>query len=230
MLRSLPIASMGPRLFLSPFLKSVSGKEHVPLHGAFLMAANHTSLLDGPILTSWMNCHRFSPTHTISHHEPFEHWFFRWLLGGARCICLKRGDPENGIAVLELSLAYLAQGEAIGIFPEGRINMAPHLRRFRPGLAILALESGAPILPVGIRGATEVLPPNGGRFQFKRAVELHIGAPIPMQKEAARYHDSDAGERDRLIQQTLDRASDAIARLAGTNPPKPLRTRKRRDS
>lgn len=230
MLRSLPIATMGPWLFLKPFLKSVSGKHHVPLHGAFLMAANHTSLLDGPILTAWMNRYRYSPTHTISHHEPFEHWFFRWLLRGGRCLCLRRGDPEDGIAVLELSLAYLARGEAVGIFPEGRINMADRLRRLRPGLAILALESGAPILPVGIRGATRVLPPNGGAFRFRRTVELHIGSPIPMVDRAHQYRTSDAPARQKLIEEVLAETGELIASLAGTHPPKPLRIRTPRNT
>ena len=105
------------------------------------------------------------------------------------------------------ALAVLTSDQAIGIYPEGTRSRDGLLHRGHTGLAWIALKSGAPILPVGIRGTAEVQPP-GARFPNLRGdCSIHIGTPIPME----RYDD-----RDRRTQRILtDDVMFEIAQLSG---------------
>ena len=81
-----------------------------------------------------------------------------------------RDDTKSAIASLDTALAVLGRGEAFGIYPEGTRSRDGRLYRGRTGVAHLALTSGAPVIPVGLRG-TEDLQPVGARTPRLRPVE-----------------------------------------------------------
>jgi hypothetical protein len=71
----------------------------------------------------------------------------------------------------------LAKGKVVGIFPEGRISYDGRINRFRSGVARIAAASGAPVIPVGVRGAFESLP-RTKRFPMPRKITVRVGASL----------------------------------------------------
>jgi 1-acyl-sn-glycerol-3-phosphate acyltransferase len=95
---------------------------------------------------------------------------------------VRQRDPRATISVVE---EVLERGEVVGIFPEGRVSNDGRMQRFHSGVARAAARSGAPVLPLGIRGGFESLP-RAGRIPRPTRVTIHAGrsfqfadAPIP---------------------------------------------------
>jgi 1-acyl-sn-glycerol-3-phosphate acyltransferase len=146
----------------------VSGREHVPTKGALLIVANHLSWFD-PLLLSLITTRRV--------------WFFTkaemfgWPIVGWLCkitgqIPVHRGEGDR--LALERALTYLREGRAIVFFPEGTVERQEQMIPAHPGIAMLALHSGATLLPVAHTGTQRVLRP--GRGWFPR-VQIQIGHP-----------------------------------------------------
>ena len=124
---------------------------------------------------------------------------FGWLIAQAGVFALERDSPDR--AALRKALAFLADGEIVGIFPEGHRSTTRGLLRARPGVALIARRSGAPVIPVAFEG-TDVA--KLGRF-WRRDVTLHIGAS---------FHASDlAGEDEQAL------TDDIMRRIAAMLPP-----------
>jgi 1-acyl-sn-glycerol-3-phosphate acyltransferase len=84
---------------------------------------------------------------------------------------------EDPAATVRAVCDLLARGAVVGIFPEGSISRTGHLRRFRSGIARIAAQSGAPVIPVGIRGAFESMPLHRAIPRPSR-VRIHVGEPF----------------------------------------------------
>lgn len=228
MIKCMPIAIAGPRTFLAPLMKPTVGAENLPRSGPCIVAANHSSLLDGIVLTAWTAWLRKLPTHTIAYDDPFKHWFMGWMLRSARCIPFARGDQASSRAMLGLALGYLARGEAVGIFPEAHLNNGKRLRRARPGAGLLALEAGVPVVPIGLRGTAEVMPQGAAWPRLGIRGQMWIGSPLSTSEASARYHDcNDPRERVDIVQGFLERLMGEITNLSGLEPPPPWRKGRR---
>ena len=216
--KSLPLAVTIPRVVLRPFVRCIRGREHLP-DGAYILAANHSSLLDGVVLGSETAWAQYRPVHMVSVAGPFRHPLWGWFLKSARCIPLQKASREGSEAMLRQALRFLAMGEGVGILPEGHIGSARRLRRLRPGVALLALESGAPVVPTGIRGSAEVLPLGRRRPRLGRRIEVEYGAPLRFPAACARYHGAPRAERIRLVDAVVEQVGRAMADLCGKEPP-----------
>jgi 1-acyl-sn-glycerol-3-phosphate acyltransferase len=146
----------------------VSGREHIPPKGPVLLVANHLTWYD-PLLLGVIFPRRL--------------WFlakieiFRLPLVGLGCrltgqIPVHRGESDR--AALEQALAYLRQGRVVTIFPEGTVAQHEHLLAAHTGVAMLALRSGAPILPIAHRGTRQIFI---GRRAWLPRVDVWIGRP-----------------------------------------------------
>ena len=146
----------------------VYGLERVPENGPLLIVANHLSWYD-PILLGVVLRRRI--------------WFFtkseifRWPLIGKACeatgqIPVRRGESDR--AALEKGLAYLQEGRALCIFPEGTVARKGKMIPAMPGVAMLAIRSGATVLPVAHSGTRKVL--RSPRYWLPR-VTIKIGDP-----------------------------------------------------
>lgn len=153
----------------------VSGRENIPQDGPVLIVANHLIWYD-PLL--------------IGIIFPRRLWFmakieiFRLPIVGfaARLtdqIPIHRGESDR--AALEQALGYLRQGRAVTIFPEGAVAQHGRLLDAHTGVAMLALRSGAPILPVAHRGTRRIFI---GRGVWLPRVEVRIGEPYVPQVPA----------------------------------------------
>lgn len=146
---------------------SVEGLEHVPQRGPYLVAANHHNYLDGVVLgVSVPAPIAFLVMPRVWRATPLHPPFHRHI--GSIPLQLDRGD----VGALRRALAALERGGVVGIFPEGPFSVRGRLERGLPGVALLALRSGVPVVPAGIRGTWQAL--HGRRFYVPRATPLAV--------------------------------------------------------
>lgn len=150
----------------------IHGAEHVPAHGAVILAANHIGVIDGPLLAVFAP----RPLHALTKIEMFRGRLGRFLLASGqipldRC----RTDP----AAVKQGVRVLRDGGVVGIFPEGARGSG-ELELFHRGAAYLALVTGAPIVPMILFGSRE---PGGHSSSLPRrggAIDLVFGAPFTL--------------------------------------------------
>lgn len=136
------------------------GVEHVPATGPVIFVSNHVGVADGPLLAIFAP----RPVHALTKEEMFEGRLGRFLRATGQ-IRLDRFHTDP--AAVRSCLRVLRDGNAVGIFPEGRRGSG-ELDRFHRGAAYFALASGAPVVPVVMLGTREPgghsnsLPPRGG--------------------------------------------------------------------
>jgi 1-acyl-sn-glycerol-3-phosphate acyltransferase len=151
----------------------VRGHEHVPVKGPVLIAPNHLSFLDPPL----MGCALQRPGWFMAKAELFNIPGFRWLITQMHAYPVRRGVADR--AAMKRTLDYLKNGEIVCIFPEGKRSQDGTLGEIEIGLGLLALKSGAPIVPVGIRG-TERMLPRGAKRLHRAKIRVQFGEPIPV--------------------------------------------------
>jgi 1-acyl-sn-glycerol-3-phosphate acyltransferase len=143
----------------------------IPLQGPLVVCANHSSFLDPWLIGMAFPRHvRYLITHT---------WYYKssvWtgLFRAWGTIPVKERDPRGTIEQL---CERLSRGDVIGMFPEGKISYDGRIQKLQTGVARVAAASGAPVLPVGIRGAYESLP-RSRRFPRPSRVRVVVGEPI----------------------------------------------------
>ncbi|UBH23916.1 1-acyl-sn-glycerol-3-phosphate acyltransferase [Micrococcus porci] len=173
----------------------VRGLEHVPPEGPFIVASNHLSFVDSVILQAL--CPR--PVGFFAKAEYFEAPGLRGraqrrFFEAVGSIPVRRGEQAASVAALEDLVALLDGGHGVGIYPEGTRSRDGRLYRGRTGAAWLALTTGAPVVPVGLRGTERLQPPgtNGfrpHRFTVEMGEPLDFGHPgrrhsLPQRREA----------------------------------------------
>jgi 1-acyl-sn-glycerol-3-phosphate acyltransferase len=146
----------------------VNGQEHVPRNGALLVVANHLSWYD-PLLLGVVLPRR---VWFYTKAEIFTWPVAGWLARHTGQIPVYRGESDR--AALEKALAYLREGKALVIFPEGTVERQERMIAAHTGVAMLAVRSGATVLPVAHSGTRRIL--RSGRWSFPR-VRVCIGTP-----------------------------------------------------
>ncbi|HKQ59704.1 MAG TPA: lysophospholipid acyltransferase family protein [Candidatus Polarisedimenticolaceae bacterium] len=164
------------RLFLllaAPLFRfAVEGAEQVPQSGPGIVVAPHRSWLDPACVSG--ACPR--PVRFLILDDVYRKRWGRWFYSAMGAIAVPRGE-HGAAAALRSALRVLQRGEMVGVFPEGRIFTHARPGALRPGAALLALRSGAPIIPMGIDGSDRAWP-HGRRWPGPAAVRVRIGAPI----------------------------------------------------
>lgn len=151
-----PLCPTARRLFRGLFRIEVYGLENLP-EGPCLVASNHRSHLDPPVLNSVFP----EPLRFLAKEELFKVPILGRLLPHMGAIPVKRGSGD--LQVLELTLELLRKGCKVCIFPEGtRANPGQFLKP-KPGVGLLAVKSQKPVLPVYIEG-TDMVFPRGAKF------------------------------------------------------------------
>jgi 1-acyl-sn-glycerol-3-phosphate acyltransferase len=201
----LPIAAPLVRIW---FRVRVVGVEHVPLNGPAILAFNHVSALDGPILAIEL-------ARSIKRESRFlvAAGFFRRRVIGT---ILRRYDQipinrgEGDASAIEAALAAVKDGGVLAIAPEGTVNGDPAtLLRIRSGVARIALPTGAPVIPAAIWGTQQRSSRRGWHFgrPLRPRLALVFGPPLlPVGdlEDAADVETFLARIRDRLETQVVD--------------------------
>ncbi len=193
------------RAVLRPLLRLrfwplVTGREHVPAAGPVLLVSNHLSGLDTILIPS------FSPRQVqfLAKASLFDSRIGGWFFRSIGAIPVHRETSAVAHSALEAGREVLAAGSVFAVFPEGSRSLDGRLYRGRSGAAWLALETGAVVVPVGLRGSNRKLRnPSTGRPD---RVEARFGAPIPLDDLA----DLPAGRARREATERIMRAIQAL--------------------
>lgn len=187
----------------------VVGREHVPRDGGFLVAGNHISYLDIPMLA----CALGRPADFMGKRELFHHpvigWIYRWLGG----FPIRRGGVTK--EALHEATRRLQSGRVVVIYPEGQINRTGKLLPPKPGVGVLVARTGVPVLPAYVTGTDEAMPKNARWIRPKR-VTVRIGPPLRFSPPASAMQDDagENGEQEKAYYTHVSRnVMDAIERL-----------------
>jgi glycerol-3-phosphate dehydrogenase (NAD(P)+) len=162
------------RAILQPFFHiyfrlSRIGREHVPDSGPVIFAANHRSFLDPFVIGTLVR----RPVYYVAKKELFERRWQAWILNALGAFPVDRGasDEESMRTAREI----LRRGDCVVIFPEGtRVRPGP-LGSPKRGAGRLALETGAPVVPVAVIGTEAVR--RGWRIR-PHTVRIRCGRPL----------------------------------------------------
>jgi 1-acyl-sn-glycerol-3-phosphate acyltransferase len=182
----------------------VEGLEHVPPDGPYIVVSNHTSNLDPPFVGTAIGHKTGRIIHFMAKEEIRSWPLVGWLARSAGVFFVRRGQGDR--AAQRIALAHLTAGEVIGIFPEGTRSRDGRLREAKLGVALLALLSGVPLLPVAITGTHRIFP-GRSRVPHRTRVIVRIG-------QAFRLSDGPVKKPDRAaLQAGTDRIMREIAAL-----------------
>src|SRR6201987_1304503 len=155
---------MGPALHLLGRPR-VSGLEHVPASGPAILASNHLSIIDSMYLPLVIPRPVVFPAKAeyFTAKGPLGRLWAAYLRSTNQ-LEINRSDSKSAQATLEAAAGSLRRGDLFGFYPEGTRSPDGRLYRGRAGLGWLALNTGAPGLPVGLLCTRKKVPP-GGRVQ-----------------------------------------------------------------
>jgi 1-acyl-sn-glycerol-3-phosphate acyltransferase len=140
----------------------------------YIFACNHISLLDSPSLVA----HLPKPLCFVAKKELFSVPFMGWYLGKQGHVPIERGDPKAALRSLnEAAKAIETDRKSVLMFPEGTRSKDGVMLPFKEGMALLAIRSGTPVIPVAIRGTQQVMPSKALKIT-PGSVDLFIGEPI----------------------------------------------------
>jgi 1-acyl-sn-glycerol-3-phosphate acyltransferase len=174
----------------------VRGRENMPAKGAFIVAPNHLSWFDVPLVPAFM---KRQPL-TMAKEELF-HSRIGWLVRFMGGFPVKRGEADR--QAIRIADELLKEGDVLFIFPEGTRSKTRKLAKGHSGLGMLALRSGAPVIPVAITGTENLFK------KFRPRVTLTFGEPMPF-KPAGR----------KTTREDIENATDEVmAKIAAMLPP-----------
>ncbi|HMJ88422.1 MAG TPA: lysophospholipid acyltransferase family protein [Candidatus Acidoferrum sp.] len=180
--------------------------ERVPRAGAVILASNHASFLDPPIVGSPLK----RPCSFLARDTLFRWRPARWLLTRWQAIPVDRtGSSPTGLRNI---LGALQQGRAVVLFPEGTRTRDGHLQPARSGIGLLVVKSGAPVVPVRVWGSMKAY---GRDVKIPKPRQLILKYGEPMRFEAL-LAEAKTCPKDRLkqiYQEIADQIMQAIAKL-----------------
>jgi 1-acyl-sn-glycerol-3-phosphate acyltransferase len=196
-----------------------SGGEHVPATGGAILVVNHISLIDPPLIAHYVYVHGGRNPRFMAKSELWDVPVLRRLLRGAGQIPVYRRAATVSDSLRD-AVAALRAGRVVIVYPEGTITRDPDLwpMRVRTGVARLALDSGAPVIPVAQWGAHRLLPRGGSlRLWPRPEIMIEAGPPVDLSEFTTGAAEADP----RLVSARI--MADVVAILArqrqGLAPP-----------
>lgn len=185
---------LGSVLMRTAWRVTVRGRENVPASGPVILAGNHTSILDGPLLFSLTG----RAVYALTKEEMFAGALgpgLRWA--GQIPVDRYSCDP----AAVKASLVVLERGDVLAIYPEGTRGSGT-FETVKPGAAYLALCTGAVIVPVATLGARDESHSRGSAVPPRTRIDVVFGPPIhtepagfPRRQHVVRSYGADLGEQ-----------------------------------
>ena len=172
----------------------VEGRENIPDTGAIIVAPNHKSYWDPPVIgVAFHN----RVIHYMAKEELFKNPIFGWVIRQFGTFPVKRGTVDR--TAVRQAVRELKSGNPLGIFPEGTRIRREGLGRFHSGMASLALMTGTPVIPVAVLGSMDLPKRNG-------PLAVLVGKPIEVEKE--RPTDEKVAELNERVKGEIQRLMD----------------------
>ncbi len=128
----------------------IRGRDNVPSQGALIVVANHLNFVDPPLVGSILSRRAVF----MAKEELFRSRIVGYIMGALGAFPVSKGHLDR--RALRRAVQVLADGQALVIFPEGMRSRGRRLKPAFPGAALIALRSGAPIIPIGITGTEKM--------------------------------------------------------------------------
>jgi 1-acyl-sn-glycerol-3-phosphate acyltransferase len=169
-----PFVYWPTRLVLQPLMMLLFrlgriGREHIPREGGVILAPNHRSFLDPWVVGVCLR----RPVYFVAKSELFENRLLGWFLNSLGAFPIRRGASDE--EAMETARTLVERGNALLIFPEGTRIRRGSLGDPKRGVGRLALETGAPIVPVAVNGTEHV---RRGIVIRPRKVRVRCGRPL----------------------------------------------------
>lgn len=153
---------------------SVYGKSDIPSGRTVILAANHASYLDPPVVglafyprrlrfVAWDNLFKFAP--------------FGYYLRQMGAVPVSHEDKMSSAGLLRMVMGFLEDGHNVYIAPEGHRTLDGTLQPLEGGVAVLSLKTGSPVIPTWVGGAYRALSPHM-KFPRPRKITVHFGEAI----------------------------------------------------
>lgn len=215
-------AVIGPlaRLIYRP---RVEGRGNVPRTGPVIFASNHLSFIDSvaiPVAAP-------RPVHFLAKSSYFEGAgaggaLRRTFFEAIGAIPVKRGAGQAALDALDQQRLLLEDGLAVALYPEGTRSTDGRLYKGRTGVAFLALQTGAPVVPVGLIGTDKVMPVGAKMPSLRERVIVRFGTPLDL----STHGPASSGRARRQATDEIMAAIHALSgqELAGTYNEAPAQT------
>lgn len=184
---------------------NVTGLHHVPEEGPAIFCPNHISFVDSLVLP----CVLPRQISYVGKAEYMDSWKTKYVFPAVGMIPIDRGGGSASQRALDTAARILERGELFGIYPEGTRSRDGKLHRGHTGPARLALRTGAPIIPVGIKGTDRMQPADRPLPTPFVSCQVNIGTPIDVSRYLGRADDK------MVLRQLIDEVMYEIRKLSG---------------
>jgi 1-acyl-sn-glycerol-3-phosphate acyltransferase len=181
----------------------VTGQENIPKRGGFILASNHISYYDPPLLGSWSTRQMYF----FAKAELFRNRLFGGIIKRTNAIPVKRGTIDRG--AVDRALEAISRGYGLVVFPEGTRSRSGEFLDPKGGLGMLAIRAQCPIVPAYVHGADKLKACFWGGERLSISFGRQFGTDwlgqFPESKEAY----------ESLSREVMGHISDLKARVAG---------------
>ncbi len=170
---------------------SAKGLENIPDKGPVIIVANHVSYVDALVISAKVR----RPLQFVMDHNIFKTPGLGWIFRQMKAIPIAgvKEDPAKMEEAFARMRKALAEGDAIAVFPEGKLTASGEMNPFRPGIERIVNETGAPVVPIALRGLWGSFfsrAKDGKAFRkfrgFFNKVEVEVGALVPAEAVSAK--------------------------------------------
>jgi 1-acyl-sn-glycerol-3-phosphate acyltransferase len=200
---------LGPllRLFFQP--KIIEGAENIPKEGGAILASNHLAVSDSFFLPLMLS-------RRVTFPAKIEYFtgtgikgkLQKWFFSGVGQVPIDRSSASAAQGALDTGVRIVREGKLLGIYPEGTRSPDARLYKGKVGVAWIALESGAPVIPVAMFG-TDKANPIGSKMWRPHPIRIKIGKPL----DFSRYEGL-SGDRF-VLRSITDEIMYALMELSG---------------
>ncbi len=183
------------------FRVNIIGKENLVKTGPIIIAPSHRSNLDAPLCGAVPD----RRPRSLSKESLFKNPVLAWIVTSLGSFPVKRGTADR--EAMRTAEKLLNEGESLLVFPEGTRQSGPSIAEVFDGTAYLAAKSGAPIIPIGIAGTEDSMPP-GAKFPRRTKVSIVVGEPIAPPANEGRVRRKELTAFTELLTERLQMALD----------------------
>jgi len=161
-------------LWLAKTKTEFNGLEHIDKNKTYIVVCNHLSYLDIPTLFRVLPLN----LHFIGKHQLKKAPFIGWYMRATGMIFINRENTRAASKSLDEAALLIKNGKTVLIFPEGTVSETKIIKKFKKGGFSLAQKSGVDILPVSLKGTSDIWPTNTNTKFNRGTVKINIGQPI----------------------------------------------------